>query len=132
MKNNIRSVLVKYKIHPTKQRIKVYDFLIKNPIHPTAEEIFRGIYSDKNPVSLATIYNTLKLFDENELIHTITLHDGKTYYDAFLHSHAHFYSLEDGKIHDLNIDYQSIKEQLPPEMEAKTINVLIYGNVKNN
>jgi Fe2+ or Zn2+ uptake regulation protein len=129
MKNTIRSVLIKYNVHPTKQRIKVYDFLIKNPAHPSAEEIFRGVYSEKNPISLATIYNTLKLFEESGLIRTITLGDGKSYYDAFLHSHAHFYSLEDGKIHDLELNDQAIKDQLPPEMEAKLVNIVIYGNI---
>ena len=51
-------------ITPSVQRIKVLEYLFNCKIHPTADRIYKALKDQSAGISLATVYNTLKLFED--------------------------------------------------------------------
>ena len=51
-------------IRLTSQRIAILEYLSAHHIHPTAEEIYHGIKENFPGISVATVYNNLRLFTD--------------------------------------------------------------------
>ena len=51
-------------IRITPQRVAILEFLASHASHPTAEEIYRAIEVHFPGISVATVYNNLRLFTE--------------------------------------------------------------------
>ena len=65
--------------------------------------IFADIIKIIPTVSRTTVYNTLNLFIQNDLIKSLTITGTETRYEADLFSHNHFLCNKCGKIFDVNI-----------------------------
>ena len=102
----LTSELIKRKIKPSYQRIKILEYLINNRCHPTAEQIFNEVHKDIPTLSRSTVYNTLNLFMEADMLRIITIEDNETRYEIGMHDHGHFKCQVCGKIYDfvINID----------------------------
>lgn len=80
-------------LRPTRQRLALATLLVgdgKNR-HVTAESLFSATNQDTNPVSLATVYNTLGAFCEAGLLREINVNGAKGYYDTRIDDHPHFF-----------------------------------------
>jgi Fur family iron response transcriptional regulator len=80
-------------VRTTKQRLVLAAMLVgdgKNR-HVTAESLFEAVSNAEESVSLATIYNTLRLFCEAELLNEITIEGNTSYFDTRTDQHPHFY-----------------------------------------
>ncbi len=86
-------------VRPTKQRLALASLLVGDgqDRHVTAESLFEAVSKTKEPVSLATVYNTLRLFCEAELLNEITVEGNTSYFDTRIDQHPHFY-WEDAKV----------------------------------
>lgn len=66
----------------TNQRLLVLEVLAKSPDkHLTAEEIYEEVKSDYPEIGLATVYRTIQLLLELELVDSINLNDGCIRYE---------------------------------------------------
>ena len=66
----------------TRQRLVVLEVLAENPEeHLTAEEIYERVKADNPDIGLATVYRTVQLLLELELIDRINLDDGFARYE---------------------------------------------------
>ena len=76
-----------------KQRVALAALLIGdgNHRHVTAESLHEAASKGGDPVSLATVYNTLRAFSEAGLIQEVTVDGSKSYFDTRLDDHPHFY-----------------------------------------
>jgi len=101
-KNNISSYLQENKIKPSFQRIKVYEYLIEKKNHPTVDMIYQTLVNEIPTLSKTTIYNTLKLFVEQNIVVIINIEDNETRYDADISTHGHFKCRNCGKVYDFN------------------------------
>ena len=90
-------------ITPSVQRIKVLEYLFNCKIHPTADRIYKALKDQSAGISLATVYNTLKLFEEKKLIRVLALEGMETCYDIMLHDHGHFICTKCGSITNFDI-----------------------------
>ena len=88
-------------LRPSEPRIAVLAFLMKNRIHPVAETIYQSLAPDYPTLSRTTIYNTLKLFEQNKIVMSLTIEDGELRYDADISDHGHFKCMSCGKVYDL-------------------------------
>lgn len=68
--------------------------------HVTAETLHEAAQGLGDPVSLATVYNTLKSFTEAGLLAEITVDGARSYYDTRIEDHPHFYWEDDGRLTD--------------------------------
>lgn len=71
-------------VMPTPQRLRIARVILAQPTQMTAEQIYRNVNGPWPPVSRATVYNTLALFVEQELLKTVDgdSEDGEVYYDS--------------------------------------------------
>ncbi len=102
-------------IRPTKQRICLAKYLVGDgqDRHVSAEYLHRCVADDDAAVSLATVYNTLKLFSDAGLIKEITVDGNKSYFDTRLDDHPHFFCEETAALNDAPAD--SVKFERIPE-----------------
>lgn len=89
-RDNAIATLREHGISPSEQRIAVYDFLLRNHIHPTVDTIYRRLAPDHPTLSRTTVYNTLKLLAEKDLVLVLTIENGELRYDGNTTPHAHF------------------------------------------
>ena len=91
-------------IHLSYQRLKVLEYLIQNQCHPTVDQIFIGLQKSMPSLSKTTVYNTLHILLEAELVKAITIDDSEIRYDIITELHGHFKCQACGKIFNFNIN----------------------------
>lgn len=91
-------------LHATYQRFLVYKTLRQSQRHPTAEDIYHEIKMEYPSISLATVYKTLEILAEHDLVGKVTpLHD-LARYDGDISRHHHLVCLRCRKIVDIHDD----------------------------
>ena len=116
-------------LRPTKQRVALAELLVGdgNHRHVTAESLFDAARTVGAPVSLATVYNTLRAFCDAGLVQEVTVDGSKSYFDTNTHDHPHFFWEEDGRLSDAPSD-QLVIQRLPaaPDgVEIASVDVVI-------
>jgi len=106
----IKENLEKAGIKASFQRIAILNFLINSPIHPTVDTIFNSLYPLIPTLSKTTVYNTLKLLEENGIIRSLLIDEKNIRYDANLCPHAHFKCKKCGSVSDVNLNPFDPKE----------------------
>ena len=92
----------------TPQRHAVLEYLMQSLNHPTADEIYRALESKFPNMSVATVYNNLRVFQEIGLVRELTYGDASSRYDCNTSKHYHVICNECGKIVDFH--YPSLDE----------------------
>ena len=116
---NLKQELKERNISLSHQRLKVLEYLTKNRCHPTVEQIFAGLQKDIPTLSKTTIYNTLRILAESDLVRVIAIEDRETRYDIVTESHGHFKCESCGKIFDFPIDIDFL---IPEDLSKFKIN----------
>ncbi|MBT9384510.1 transcriptional repressor [Pseudooceanicola sp. CBS1P-1] len=93
-------------LRPTRQRLGLATLLVGdgNDRHVTAESLFAAAKDNGHPVSLATVYNTLRAFCEAGLLREITVDGSRSYFDTNMLDHPHFYWEDDGELTDAPLE----------------------------
>jgi Fur family transcriptional regulator, iron response regulator len=112
------------KLRPTKQRIRIAEFLFKREktFHFTVEKLNKAINKKDNleKISLATIYNTVEAFKKSGHLKEILTNNNTSYFDTNVSSHHHFYDDETNELTDIN--YNEIEvNKLPTAPRGKKI-----------
>lgn len=84
----------------TPQRHAILEYLIESMSHPTADEIFKALEEKFPNMSVATVYNNLRVFKEAGLIKELTYGDSSSRFDWVTTDHYHAICEECGKIVD--------------------------------
>jgi Fur family iron response transcriptional regulator len=116
-------------LRPTRQRLCLAELLVGDGQnrHVTAESLHRATADADMPVSLATVYNTLRAFCDAGLVNEITVDGTRSYFDTRTDDHPHFFWEEDGRLTDAPTDSVAF-ERLPdaPEgVEISKVDVVI-------
>jgi len=88
-------------LRQTPQRDAIVDLIFSSDEHFTADELFERSRKSQTTASRATLYRTLTLLVEADLLHEIDLGDGNTTYDPnFLDRpcHNHLVCIDCGKV----------------------------------
>jgi len=99
----IKIILQKKGVKPSLHRIKILEYLYVKKNHPTVDIIYRDISGDIPTLSKTTIYNTLKLLYEKNIIRMLTIEENEVKYDATMTNHAHFKCISCRKLYDLPV-----------------------------
>ena len=89
------------KVRLTPQRKTILNYLINHHTHPSVEMIYDDLKDTVDNISMATVYNTLKLFVDYNLVIELKNGDGSTHFDYFGHPHYHVVCDNCGKISDV-------------------------------
>jgi len=135
-KKDLASKLRTSGLRPTKQRLKLAEFLFnrEKTFHFTVEKLNKAI-NKKNldeKVALATIYNTVHAFKKAGHLKEILIKDGKNYFDTNTSSHHHFYDEANNELTDIENNKIELKKfPTPPKGKSvKDVNVII--NIDND
>ena len=117
-------------LRPTKQRVKICEllFLRDQTFHFTINDLVRKISDEMNEkISLATVYNTVHVFQKKGHLKEIAINSDKTYYDTNTSIHHHFYDEDTHELIDCDendIDSINLKKNIPGK-QIKSVEVLI-------
>ena len=98
-------------VKPSALRLQIYDYLDKHRTHPMFEEIYSSLSEIYPTLSKTTVYNTVKLLAETDIIKAIAIEGFRTRYDANTAFHAHFLCRKCGMVYDIF----DLKEQYFPQ-----------------
>ena len=124
----------------TEQRNIIADVITKMSVmgHPDVNEIFlKANEMDKN-ISIATVFRTVKLFEEYGAIEKHEFKDGRSRYEAIEeHHHDHLIDIESGDIHEFtNEEIENIQRKVAESLGYKLVDhrLELYGikNKKDN
>ena len=129
--NEIVNKLRSSKLRPTKQRIRIAEFLFKREktFHFTVEKLNKIINKKDNAekVSLATIYNTIDAFKKAGHVKEILTNNNTSYFDTNVSSHHHFYDDETNELTDINYNEIEVAKlpHAPRGKKIKDVEVII-------
>ena len=116
-------------LRPTRQRLALAELLVGDGLnrHVTAEGLHEAARLHDAPVSLATVYNTLRAFCDAGLMHEVTVDGTRSYFDTRTDDHPHYYWEEDGRLTDAPNDAVVLEGApiLPEGAELSRIDVVI-------
>ena len=116
-------------LRPTRQRVALAALLIGDGMnrHVTAESLYESARNGPDPVSLATVYNTLRAFCEAGLMQEITVDGSKSYFDTRMDDHPHFYWEDTAELTDAPADELEITRlpEAPEGAEIAKVDVVI-------
>ncbi|OMF34734.1 transcriptional repressor [Paenibacillus sp. FSL H8-0548] len=107
-------------VRMTPQRHAILSYLMDSMTHPTADEIYKALSPAYPSMSVATIYNNLRLFVEAGLVRELTYGDDSSRFDSDLSDHYHAICKTCGSIVDF--DY-------PPLLEVERVASQVTGFV---
>lgn len=89
-------------VRMTPQRHAILSYLMSSMTHPTADEIYKALSPSFPSMSVATIYNNLRLFVDANLVRELTFGDDSSRFDADMTNHYHAICKKCGSIVDFN------------------------------
>lgn len=109
MSDRIEKLCMEKGMRMTEQRRTIARVLSTSSDHPDVEELHRRAHAVDPHISIATVYRTVRLFEEAGIIDRLDFRDGRSRYEQ--HSDEH---------HDHLIDMKTGKvvEFVDPEIEA--------------
>ena len=120
-------------IRPSIIRIMVLEYLLEHRIHPTVEEVYEALLPKAPTLSKTSVYNTLHLLAENNIILEITIDPAKVRYDADTSLHGHFKC--DSCLNVWDFAVGQVQTSLSKEFDIKTKEIYFTGlfdKCKNN
>jgi Fur family transcriptional regulator, peroxide stress response regulator len=89
-------------VRMTPQRHAILSYLYSSMNHPTADEIYKALEGTFPNMSVATVYNNLRVFKEAGLVKELTYGDASSRFDANMSDHYHVICRRCGKITDFD------------------------------
>lgn len=100
--HDVRQRLRRVGLRPTRQRVSLgWVLFAKGDRHVSAEMLYEEAMRERIPVSLATIYNTLRQFTDAGMLRELAIDGSKTYFDTATHDHHHFVIEDENRVIDI-------------------------------
>ena len=121
------------KTRRSESREKILTFLRGTKEHPSAHMIYNALYSDNPTLSPATVYNNLKLFEEQGLVIRVANVNGVERYDANTSDHVHFVCEKCGAVIDImDADIQGAKKACQVgQAKINSIQIVLHGTCES-
>ena len=119
------------RVRITPQRHAILEYLISSMSHPTADEIYKALEGKFPNMSVATVYNNLRVFREVGLVKELTYGDASSRFDFVTTQHYHVICDSCGKIVDFHYPGLDEVEQLASHVTGYNIRyhrLEIYGS----
>lgn len=136
-----KKILKDHGLKVTNQRIAVLEvFKAHFGVHLSVEEIYDFVKKDHPEIGLATVYRTVQLLSELELIDKVNLDDGYVRYEIGVmdgeksHHHHHLICLSCGEVFAFGEDMlDSLEERIDTTLGFKVVDhqVKLFGYCKN-
>ena len=105
-----RELALKHGLAVTHQRQVVYEAVVASRGHHSPEDIYAAVRRRIPSVSLATVYNNLRLFIECGLLREVTPHASTLRVDGNLEPHHHLVCSRCKTVQDIEGDFIDLKQ----------------------
>lgn len=131
MNKTPRAVLRQKKVRPTKYRLAVLEEIMLEK-HPSASEIYAELLLKWPKISRTTVYNTLNVLVQENVIEELNVDMIEARYDIFYdHYHGHFYCDTCRKLYDFPLTHTLGKVRELQGFEAHSYRVYLRGTCKD-
>ena len=135
MDNKIEEKCLKVGVRLTEQRKIIAKVMSQSEDHPDVDELHKRVSKIDSKVSIATVYRTVKLFEEAGIV---SKHDFKgtkaRYEQATMEHHDHLIDINTGEIIEfVNDDIEKLQKKVAEKLGYKLVDhrLELYGT-KNN
>jgi Fur family ferric uptake transcriptional regulator len=121
----------------TRQRRVIARVLAESDDHPDAQALFRRASRIDPRISQATVYRTIRLFEETGILERLDFGDGpKRYEEAAGEHHDHLIDLDSGAVIEFhNAEIERLQEEVARKLGFKLVDhrMELYGvKIKKN
>lgn len=129
--DRIEKICTERGMRMTDQRRVIARVLSLADDHPDVEEVYRRAADEDPKISLATVYRTVRLFEDAGIIERLDFRDGRARYEeAREEHHHHLIDLETGDVIEFqDEELEQIKERIAQELGYSLIDhrLELYG-----
>lgn len=114
----------------TGQRKVILKVLGESEDHPSVEDVYERAKSQDSSISIATVYRTLSLLDEMDLVIRHEFQEGYSRYEVNWDHHHHLVDLETGQVVEFqNDELEKLKEKIARDLGYELIDhrLELYG-----
>lgn len=115
----------------TDQRRIIARVLTESTDHPDVEEVYRRATKVDSNISIATVYRTVRLFEEAGILERHDFRDGRARYEPVTEEHHdHLIDLNSGQVHEFhNEKIERLQDEIAREMGFKLVDhrMELYG-----
>ena len=136
MPETIEQKCIKKGVKLTEQRRVIAKVMTESDDHPNVDELYKRVTQIDSKISIATVYRTVKLFEESGILTKHDFKGGKARYEELSeHHHDHLIDIKSGEIIEF-VD-EEIEELQKKVAEKYGYNLVdhkleLYGIKKNH
>jgi Fur family transcriptional regulator, peroxide stress response regulator len=128
--DQFREMAWKYGLAATHQRQVVYETVVASHGHRSPEQIYAIVRKRIPSISLATVYNNLRLFVEHGMLREVTPHASTLRVDGNTKPHHHLVCARCKDVQDIDgdlIDLKQLSRKLPKGFDLTQPVVEVFG-----
>ena len=131
MSDRIEKLCVDKNMRMTEQRRVIARVLSAAHDHPDVEELHRRAHAVDPHISIATVYRTVRLFEEAGIIDRLDFRDGRSRYEEHTDSHHdHLIDMKTGKVVEfVDEEIEALQEAIARKLGYRLIDhrLELYG-----
>ena len=129
--DRIEKLCIERGMRMTEQRRVIARVLSLSDDHPDVEELYRRASAQDPHISIATVYRTVRLFEESGIIERHDFRDGRSRYETVPEEHHdHLIDLKNGQVIEFHSpEIEAIQERIAREHGFKLVDhrLELYG-----
>ena len=125
-----RELASKHRLAVTHQRQVVFEAVIASDGHHSPEAIYATVRRKIPSISLATVYNNLRLFIDCGLLREVTPHASTLRVDGNLEPHHHLVCTACKSVQDIAgdfVDFKKLARELPDGFDVSQPLIEVFG-----
>ncbi len=129
--DRIENLCIEKGMRMTEQRRVIARVLSEAADHPDVEELFRRAHAVDPHISIATVYRTMRLFEEAGIVARHDFRDGRSRYEEATESHHdHLIDLKTGKVIEfVDSEIEALQEAIARKLGYRLVDhrLELYG-----
>jgi len=131
MTSAIEKLCIEKNMRMTDQRRVIARVLSDADDHPDVEEVYKRSTDIDNQISIATVYRTVRLFEEADILERHDFRDGRSRYELVTESHHdHMIDVESGEVIEfVDDEIEELQKTIAEKLGYKLIDhrMELYG-----
>ena len=131
MSDRIERLCVEKGMRMTEQRRVIARVLSASSDHPDVEELHRRAHAVDPHISIATVYRTVRLFEEAGIIDSLDFRDGRSRYEEHTDDHHdHLIDMKTGKVVEfVDDEIEALQEAIARKLGYRLVDhrLELYG-----
>jgi len=136
MTSTIEKLCIEKNMRMTDQRRVIAKVLSDAEDHPDVEEVYRRSTEIDNQISIATVYRTVRLFEEANILERHDFRDGRSRYELVTESHHdHMIDIESGEVIEFfDEEIEQLQKTIAKKLGYELVDhrMELYGVKKKN